>query len=118
MRFKPELEMVREMIEGTTVPNCDLGREVSSYVYQGQGKFLRPRLVILSSRVPKPFSREPLPEDRAALRVAASMEILHTASLVHDDVVDKASTRRGRPSVNARYGDDVAILVADSLFAQ
>ena len=53
-----------------------------------------------------------------ALRAAACVEMIHCASLLHDDVIDKAPLRRGRPSVNAKYGDDVAILVADLLFSQ
>ena len=49
--------------------------------------------------------------------MAASVELIHLASLLHDDVIDKTMVRRGRPSVNARYGDDVAILMADLLFS-
>ena len=46
------------------------------------------------------------------------LELLHTATLVHDDVVDHAPLRRGRPSVNARWGDDASVLVGDYLYAK
>ena len=54
--------------------------------------------------------------DRAP-KVAAALELVHTATLLHDDVIDKAPLRRGRPTVNAKWGDDVAILIADYLYS-
>src|SRR4029453_17219129 len=53
----------------------------------------------------------------APVEVAAAMEAVHVATLLHDDVIDKAPLRRGQPSVNARWGDDVAILMADYLYS-
>ena len=53
----------------------------------------------------------------AHINIAAALEIIHTATLLHDDVIDKAVLRRGKPSVNKRWGDDVAILIADYLYA-
>jgi octaprenyl-diphosphate synthase len=52
------------------------------------------------------------------VQVASAVEFLHTATLLHDDVVDGASTRRGRPSVNARWGDRIAVLIGDFLYAR
>ena len=83
--------------------------EIGSYTFDGGGKRVRPMLVLLAARLcgykgPR------------AIQVAAAAEFLHTASLVHDDVVDGASTRRGRASVNAQFGTRAAILVGDYLF--
>jgi octaprenyl-diphosphate synthase len=50
-------------------------------------------------------------------KVAAALEMIHTATLLHDDVIDKAPLRRGMPTVNAKWGDDVAILIADYLYS-
>ena len=89
---------------------CDLLREVASYMNFAGGKMLRPRLLILVGRSVGTV-------DERMLRVAASVELIHLATLLHDDVIDKSNVRRGRPSVNAKYGDDVAILMADLLFS-
>jgi octaprenyl-diphosphate synthase len=85
--------------------------EVLDYVHRGRGKKLRARTILLVSQGMGVL-------DDRALRAAACVEMIHCASLLHDDVIDEAPLRRGRPSVNAKYGDDVAILVADLLFSQ
>ncbi len=59
---------------------------------------------------------EPLPEK--IYRIAAAVEIMHIATLVHDDIIDRASVRRGAPSLNARYGDRTAVLLGDFLFSR
>ena len=75
------------------------------------GKRLRPILLILSAGI-----GEPEPE---ALRMAATViEVLHTATLIHDDVVDKAESRRGQPTIVAAYGREVAVATGDFLFAE
>jgi octaprenyl-diphosphate synthase len=84
--------------------------EVGDYTFDGGGKRVRPVLVLLSSGLCGY-------QGPRAIQIAAAAEFLHTATLVHDDVVDGAETRRGRPSVNARYGGRLAILVGDFLFA-
>jgi geranylgeranyl pyrophosphate synthase len=75
------------------------------------GKRLRPILLALSARMGEP-------EDDALLKAAVAVEVLHTATLVHDDVVDKAESRRGRPTTVARYGREVAVATGDYLFAE
>lgn len=75
------------------------------------GKRLRPRLVLLCAEL---F----YPPDRAAVEVAASVELIHMASLIHDDVIDHAETRRDRPSVNALWGNHLAVLAGDFLFSR
>lgn len=84
--------------------------EIGDYTFDGGGKRVRPLLVLLAARLCG--YRGP-----RAIQVAAAAEFLHTATLVHDDVVDGADTRRGRPSVNARFGGRLAILVGDFLLA-
>ena len=84
--------------------------ESGDYTLDGGGKRVRPILVVLAARLCG--YRGP-----RAVQVAAAAEILHTATLVHDDVVDGAETRRGRPSVNAHFGTRLAILLGDFLLA-
>jgi len=75
------------------------------------GKRLRPLLMILSANMGEP--------DREALvSAAAAVEVLHTATLIHDDVVDRAESRRGRPTTVAAYGREVAVATGDYLFAE
>jgi len=85
--------------------------EIGDYTFSGGGKRVRPVLVLLSARLCG--YRGP-----RAIQVATAAEYLHTATLTHDDVVDGADTRRGRPSVNAKFGTRMAILVGDFLLAQ
>ncbi len=75
------------------------------------GKRLRPLLLILSARLGEP-------EDEALLKATMAIEVLHTATLVHDDIVDRAETRRGAPTTVARYGREIAVATGDYLFAE
>src|SRR6267142_1603867 len=82
------------------------------HVFQTPGKLLRPTLVFLSAR----FGTRDDPE--TVLNLAQSLELVHTASLVHDDIVDRADVRRNIPTVNAMWDGDVALIVGDYLFAK
>ena len=75
------------------------------------GKRLRPILMVLCARMGRP-------ERDALLTSSAAIEALHTATLIHDDVVDKAATRRGRPTTVATYGREIAVATGDYLFAE
>jgi geranylgeranyl pyrophosphate synthase len=75
------------------------------------GKRLRPILLVLSARMGEPA-------EKALLTASAAVEVLHTATLIHDDVVDKAESRRGKPTVVARYGREIAVATGDYLFAE
>lgn len=105
-----DLAKVDSHISSILESDTALVREVGQYVRAGQGKKLRPMLAILSSRA---FGYE----GEEHTKVAAALELVHTATLLHDDVIDKAPMRRGRATVNAKWGDDVAILIADYLYA-
>ena len=85
-------------------------QNVIAHIRQKRGKMMRPMLVLLAAKL--------LGEVRpATLYAAASLELLHTASLVHDDVVDESTERRGQLSVNAIYNNKVAVLTGDYLLA-
>ena len=75
------------------------------------GKRLRPILLVLSARMGEP-------EEEALLTASMAVEVLHTATLIHDDVVDKAESRRGKPTAVARYGREIAVATGDHLFAE
>jgi len=116
LEFPEELIAVEETLHGIFENTRGLIHEAGEYVLEGRGKSLRPRLVFLSARANAPDIA--IVKDAPVLRMAACVELLHTASLLHDDVVDNASLRRGRPSVNAQFGADVSILLADYLFSK
>ena len=101
-----EAEIRREL--NSPVP---LIQEMGSYIAGAGGKRLRPILLLLAARLAE--YRGP-----RAVRLACVVELLHTATLIHDDVVDQAPLRRGRPSANARWGDDASVLVGDHLYSK
>jgi octaprenyl-diphosphate synthase len=92
--------------------------KVLQHVFNIPGKMLRPALFLLSAK--SIISKEELSQDRkeALIKLAAGIELLHTASLIHDDIIDEADNRRSQHSLNAEYGAKIAVLVGDILFAQ
>ncbi len=89
--------------------NEEMGR-IIEYLLTGSGKMLRPRLVFLSASL--------YPHDSQLVTdMAAAVELVHLASLVHDDVIDQSDCRRGRESLNSRYGNQTSVLTGDYLFA-
>jgi octaprenyl-diphosphate synthase len=87
---------------------------VGRYLRESGGKRIRPALLLLAARACRPEVGSPLPA--SVRRMGAVMEMLHTATLVHDDIIDGAETRRGRPSVNARWGNEISVLLGDWLY--
>jgi len=85
--------------------------EITAYLLGGGGKRLRPALLLLSASY---AGRR----ERSAIRLAAVVELLHSATLIHDDVIDSADTRRGRPSANSRWGNHRSVLTGDWLYMQ
>ena len=85
--------------------------EQLSYVVKETGKGIRPALTLLSGKFFKYNLTYLLP-------MAVSVELMHTATLVHDDAIDKALTRRGQATINSIWGDEIAILMGDFLFAK
>lgn len=88
----------------------------SEYEIYRRGKKIRPLLLLLSARLTSNGDGEPLPE--RAIRAAVSLEMLHVATLIHDDIIDDAPLRRGVPSIHAERGSDVALLIGDMQFVQ
>ncbi|WP_287127830.1 solanesyl diphosphate synthase [Candidatus Cyanaurora vandensis] len=88
--------------------------KAAEYLFKAGGKHLRPALVMLAARATA-LDGEPTARHR---RLAEITEMIHTASLVHDDVIDRASLRRQQPTVNALFGDKAAVLAGDFLFAK
>jgi octaprenyl-diphosphate synthase len=85
--------------------------EIGEYLRAGGGKRIRPALLLLSSKL---FNYE----GRGAVRLGAVVEIIHTATLVHDDIIDEAKTRRGRPAANTQWGNSKCVLAGDWLYMQ
>ncbi|HMD31231.1 MAG TPA: polyprenyl synthetase family protein [Candidatus Acidoferrales bacterium] len=85
--------------------------EVGSYVIQGGGKRLRPALLLISAGMCGY-------RGNSTIRLGAVMEMIHTATLIHDDVIDETNLRRGRPSANSRWGNHRSVLAGDWLYMQ
>jgi octaprenyl-diphosphate synthase len=106
-----ELMQVELEFERQARSNVQVVDYLGEYLRASGGKRVRPALTILSNyAVGGDGSRY------NAIRMATVMEFLHTATLVHDDVIDKADTRRKRPTVNALYGNETAVLMGDWLY--
>ena len=85
--------------------------EIGEYLRGGGGKRIRPALLLLSAKLLNY-------EGRGAVRLGAVVEIIHTATLVHDDIIDEAKTRRGRPAANTQWGNSKCVLAGDWLYMQ
>jgi octaprenyl-diphosphate synthase len=85
--------------------------DIANYLIAGGGKRIRPLLLLLSAKALDC-------ESPARIRLGAVVEMLHTATLVHDDIIDEASTRRGRPSSNTTWGNAKCVLAGDWLYMQ
>ena len=93
-------------------PDVDMVENVGHYIVDAGGKRLRPLLVLLCAAA---LGRS---GDRAHIRFAAVIEFIHTATLLHDDVVDLSTLRRGRPTANAEFGNAPSVLVGDFLYTR
>ena len=110
MNIEARLEQVRaEYLHRLTQGRGDLLHQVESHLAARQGKMLRPRLTLLAAAT---LGDDHLAAHRTLL-LATAVEMLHNASLLHDDVIDRADSRRGQPSVNHLWNSRVAILVGD-----
>ncbi|HBC92275.1 MAG TPA: hypothetical protein DCZ10_05050 [Pelotomaculum sp.] len=106
--IKSELSQVEEEIAGACSAMGPAGS--GSHLLRAGGKRIRPALVLLSSL----YGNDPVP---TVIKLAVSVEILHLATLVHDDLIDYADSRRGAPTVNKIWGGNAAILAGDCLYA-
>lgn len=108
---KGDLQKVEQQITLESVGSVDAVARIAQYLHGNGGKRLRPILVLLSCRL----FNEP---NEAAIHLASVVEMIHTATLVHDDVIDTASTRRGKPSTNVIWGNHTSVLAGDWLYMQ
>jgi octaprenyl-diphosphate synthase len=88
--------------------------EITSYLLGGGGKRVRPALLLLCHS----YAAGREDNRKSAIKLAAVVELLHSATLIHDDVIDSADTRRGRPSANSRWGNHRSVLAGDWLYMQ
>ena len=105
-----ELSEFKALFDASLTSSTPLLNEVLGYIKQRNGKMMRPILVLLMAKLYGGVND-------STLHAALSLELLHTASLVHDDVVDESDKRRGQSSVNAIYNNKVSVLVGDYMLA-
>ena len=107
----PELGLVEEELKGYTRSEIKPIAEIGEYILTAGGKRIRPALLLLTAKMLGEVS--PM-----AIRLAAVVEFIHNATLVHDDIIDAADTRRGRPSANSHWGNSMTVLAGDWLYMQ
>ena len=109
--IRDEMVAVEEEYERQVRSNIQVIDYLGDYLRASGGKRVRPALLILGS-----YAAGGKGSDENVIRLATVMEMLHTATLVHDDIIDNADLRRNRPSVNARFGNHAAVLMGDWLY--
>ena len=109
--LREDLAAIEREFGRDTVSDVEAITEIGEYLRQGGGKRIRPALLLLASKL---FDYE----GRGAIRLGAVVEIIHTATLVHDDIIDEAETRRGRPAANTQWGNSKCVLAGDWLYMQ
>ena len=102
---------INELIESSLHSRVPLVAEIAAHLVQAGGKRLRPLLVLLAARSCGDSSQHPV-------KLAVAIEFLHTAMLLHDDVVDESTLRRGRRTANAEWGNAASVLVGDFLHSR
>ncbi|HEV3469927.1 MAG TPA: polyprenyl synthetase family protein [Pyrinomonadaceae bacterium] len=107
----PELALVEQEFERQARSNIQVIAYIGDYLRASGGKRVRPALTLLSAAAVGGEAARP-----NVVRMATVMEFLHTATLVHDDIIDNAETRRNRPSINSRFGNQTAVLMGDWLY--
>jgi len=115
-----ELESQTRAIVGAWNGDGEAGDEVQravGHIFAKRGKLLRPALVLLAAGLVEPQPRRAA-RQASLVRLATAVELIHDASLVHDDIIDGEEDRRGAPTLNRRYGDHTAVLVGDLLYAR
>ena len=106
-----EFEQVNQLIVDQLYSNVDMVENIGHYIVDAGGKRLRPLLVLLTAAALGRCESD-------QVKFAAVIEFIHTATLLHDDVVDISSLRRGRPTANAEFGNAPSVLVGDFLYTR
>jgi octaprenyl-diphosphate synthase len=106
-----ELQQVEREISSESVANVEAVTSIGQYLQSSGGKRLRPALLLLAAKLAGNGGA-------SAVHLGAVVELIHAATLVHDDVIDAAETRRGRPSTNVKWGNHTCVLAGDWLYMQ
>ena len=109
--LRDDLVAIEDEFGRDTVSGVQAITEIGEYLRGGGGKRIRPALLLLAAKL---FDYQ----GRGAVRLGAVVEIIHTATLVHDDIIDEAKTRRGRPAANTQWGNSKCVLAGDWLYMQ
>jgi len=109
-----ELEQVEKKISVESVASVDAVTAIGQYLQSSGGKRLRPTLLLLAAKMTSADGNG----SASAIQLGAVVELIHAATLVHDDVIDAAETRRGRPSTNVKWGNHTCVLAGDWLYMQ
>ncbi len=109
--IREQLRMFDEELKSRLHSDNELVRQINKYILDMPGKRLRPALVLLSAGMGNYRDNEAIP-------VAAVVEIIHTATLFHDDVVDNSDLRRGQPTVNSKWGDGISIVLGNHWYSR
>jgi octaprenyl-diphosphate synthase len=109
--LRDDLVALEQEFGADTVSRVHAITEIGEYLRHGGGKRIRPALLLLSAKL---FDYQ----GQGAVRLGAVVEIIHTATLVHDDIIDEAKTRRGRPAANTQWGNSKCVLAGDWLYMQ
>ena len=109
--LRDDLAAIEREFGRGTVSSVRAITDIGEHLRAGGGKRIRPALLLLSSKL--------FPHDeRSAVRLGGVVEVIHTATLVHDDIIDEAPTRRGRPAANTQWGNAKCVLAGDWLYMQ
>ncbi|HWX53844.1 MAG TPA: polyprenyl synthetase family protein [Verrucomicrobiae bacterium] len=109
--LREDLAAIEREFGRDTVSGVRAITDIGEHLRAGGGKRIRPVLLLLAAKL--------FPHDeRSAIRLGAVVEIIHTATLVHDDIIDEARTRRGRPAANTQWGNSKCVLAGDWLYMQ
>jgi heptaprenyl diphosphate synthase len=108
---RDDLATVEKALYSTIQSPVNLVNDIGGHLVQAGGKRLRPALYLLCAKGGDPSQSEMIP-------MAVALELIHMATLVHDDVIDNASTRRGFPTANSRWGNHSSVLTGDYLWAR
>ncbi len=109
--LKDDLSAIEREFTRQSESPVRLVTEIATYLIAGGGKRIRPLLLLLAAKAVGS-------ESASRIRLGAVVEMLHTATLVHDDIIDEADTRRGRPSSNTTWGNSKCVLAGDWLYMQ
>ncbi len=110
--IRDDLARVEKEIRTDSISSVDAITAIGQYLHASGGKRLRPALLLLCARACGARDTD------LAVRLGAVVELIHTATLIHDDVIDSADTRRGRASTNSRWGNHISVLAGDWLYMQ